>query len=78
MTGGLVAGLVLSAVMLLGEALSGQPSALIELERKTATKRGVKTLPDQRACDDLRAVGHPWRAPRARGPCRPCLRDRDR
>lgn len=36
--GGLVAGLALSAVMLVGEKLSGKPSELIELERKTAAK----------------------------------------
>ena len=39
--GGLAAGLGLSAVMLLGERLSGQPSELIELERKTAAKLGI-------------------------------------
>ena len=36
--GGLAAGLALSAVMLLGEKLSGKPSELIELERATASK----------------------------------------
>lgn len=41
--GGLGAGLALSAVMLLGEKLSGKPSELIELERATATKLNVAT-----------------------------------
>ena len=36
--GGVAAGLALSAVMLLGEKLSGKPSELIELERATARK----------------------------------------
>lgn len=47
MTGGIVAGLALSAVMLLGETLSGRPSELIKLERKTAAKLGVQTLPNE-------------------------------
>ena len=41
--GGLVAGLALSAVMLVGERLSGRPSELIELERKTAAKLDIVT-----------------------------------
>ncbi len=41
--GGLAAGLALSAVMLLGEKLSGKPSELIELERATAAKLAVPT-----------------------------------
>lgn len=41
--GGLAAGLATSAVMLAGEKLSGKPSELIELERKTAGKLGVTT-----------------------------------
>ena len=41
--GGVAAGLGLSAVMLLGEKLSGKPSELIELERKTAAKLGIET-----------------------------------
>jgi len=45
MAGGLVAGLALSAVMLVGEKLSGKPSELIELERKTAAKLNIKTPP---------------------------------
>ncbi len=46
MTGALVAGLALSAVMLVGEKLSGKPSELIELERKTAAKLSIETPPD--------------------------------
>lgn len=41
--GGLVAGLALSAVMLVGERLSGKPSELIELERKAAAKLDIAT-----------------------------------
>lgn len=41
--GGLAAGLGLSAVMLAGERLSGKPSELIELERKTAAMLDVAT-----------------------------------
>ena len=41
--GGLLAGLALSAVMLLGEKLSGEPSELIELERATAAKLDIGT-----------------------------------
>lgn len=41
--GSLVAGLALSAVMLAGEKLSGDPSELIELERRTAVKLDVDT-----------------------------------
>ena len=41
--GGLVAGLALSAVMLAGERLSGNPSELIELERKAAAKLDIAT-----------------------------------
>lgn len=41
--GGVAAGVGLSAVMLWGERLSGKPSELIELERKTATKLGIET-----------------------------------
>ena len=41
--GGVAAGIGLSAVMLLGEKLSGKPSELIELERKSAAKLGIDT-----------------------------------
>ena len=41
--GGLIAGLALSAVMLVGERLGGKPSELIELERKTAAKLDIVT-----------------------------------
>ena len=43
-TGGVVAGLALSAVMLAGEKLTGKPSELIELERKATAKLGISTL----------------------------------
>lgn len=43
MAGGLIAGLTLSAVMILGEKLSGRPSELIELERATADKLDIDT-----------------------------------
>lgn len=42
-TGGVVAGLALSAVMLAGEKITGKPSELIELERKVAAKLGIST-----------------------------------
>ena len=42
-TGGIVAGLALSAVMLAGEKLTGKPSELIELKRKAAAKLGIST-----------------------------------
>lgn len=50
--GGLVAGLALSAVMLLGERASSKPSELIELERNTAAKLGVESA---RATDRQRS-----------------------
>lgn len=43
MAGGLAAGVALSAVMLAGEKLSGRPSELIELERKTAARLHLDT-----------------------------------
>lgn len=44
--GSLAAGLALSAVMLAGERLAGRPSELIELERKTGRKLGLRMPPD--------------------------------
>lgn len=40
-SGALFAGLALSAVMLAGAKLTGKPSELIELERKSAGKLGI-------------------------------------
>lgn len=41
--GGVLAGLALSAVMLIGEKLSGKPSELIELERGAAARLDIAT-----------------------------------